>query len=144
VWSPLDLLGRFLDGDASSGTRAGVAFIAIGFIIAQLGTNIAANSISAGCDLTALLPRFINIRRGGYVAAFVGFVMCPWQLLSDSNSFASYLSAYSVFLSSIVRSFLLPRDLVLTLALTGRSYGHQLLDRRQAPRQGRRPLHPRE
>lgn len=68
VWSPLDLLGRFLDGDASSGTRAGVAFIAIGFIVAQLGTNIAANSISAGCDLTALLPRFINIRRGGYIA----------------------------------------------------------------------------
>jgi hypothetical protein len=27
--------------------------------------------------------------------------MCPWMLLKDSNSFASYLSAYSVFLSSI-------------------------------------------
>jgi NCS1 family nucleobase:cation symporter-1 len=49
-------------------------------------------------------PRLIaiqNIRRGGYVAAIVGLVMCPWQLLKDSNSFTSYLSAYSVFLSSI-------------------------------------------
>jgi len=27
--------------------------------------------------------------------------MCPWNLLKDSNSFTSYLSAYSVFLSSI-------------------------------------------
>jgi NCS1 family nucleobase:cation symporter-1 len=79
--------------------RAGVAFIAIAFIIAQIGTNIAANSISAGCDLTALAPRFITIRRGGYVAATVGFAMLPWRLLSSSNNFATYLSAYSVFLS---------------------------------------------
>jgi nucleobase:cation symporter-1, NCS1 family len=27
--------------------------------------------------------------------------MCPWNLLKDSNSFTTYLSAYSVFLSSI-------------------------------------------
>jgi len=27
--------------------------------------------------------------------------MCPWNLLSSSNKFTSYLSAYSVFLSSI-------------------------------------------
>ncbi|KAF8870175.1 permease for cytosine/purines, uracil, thiamine, allantoin-domain-containing protein [Infundibulicybe gibba] len=64
-------------------------------------TNISANSVSAGCDLTALFPRFINIRRGGYVAAVVGLCMLPWNLLKSSNSFTSYLSAYSVFLSSI-------------------------------------------
>lgn len=27
--------------------------------------------------------------------------MCPWHLLSSSNNFTTYLSAYSVFLSSI-------------------------------------------
>ncbi|TFL02698.1 permease [Pterulicium gracile] len=101
IWSPIDLLARFLDGNPSSATRFGVWFIAFSFVIAQLGTNISANSISAGCDLTALLPRYINIRRGGYIAAIVGFAICPWQLLQDSNSFTSYLSAYSVFLSSI-------------------------------------------
>ncbi|RPD56001.1 NCS1 nucleoside transporter family [Lentinus tigrinus ALCF2SS1-6] len=101
VWSPIDLLGKFLDGNPSHATRFGVWFIAASFIIAQLGTNISANSISAGCDLTALMPRFINIRRGGYVAAIVGLCMLPWNLLKSSNSFTSYLSAYSVFLSSI-------------------------------------------
>lgn len=82
-------------------------------------TNIAANSVSAGCDLTALFPRFIvraahmsavcmwitsldqNIRRGGYIAAIVGLCMLPWNLLKSSNNFTTYLSAYSVFLSSI-------------------------------------------
>lgn len=100
IWSPLDLLSRFLD-EGGSGTRVGVFFIAFAFALAQLGTNIAANSVSAGSDMTALLPRFINIRRGGYVCAAVGLAMCPWNLLSSSNNFTTYLSAYSVFLSSI-------------------------------------------
>lgn len=35
------------------------------------------------------------------MAAVVGFAILPWNLLKDSNRFTSYLSAYSVFLSSI-------------------------------------------
>ncbi|EER37486.1 uracil permease [Histoplasma capsulatum var. duboisii H88] len=100
VWNPLDLLGRFLDG-ASKGERFGVFIISTAFALAQLGTNISANSISAGTDMAALFPRFLSIRRGGYICAAVGFAMCPWHLLSTSNSFTTYLSAYSVFLSSI-------------------------------------------
>ncbi|KAG1862092.1 permease for cytosine/purines, uracil, thiamine, allantoin-domain-containing protein [Suillus subalutaceus] len=101
IWSPVDLLGMFLDDNPSPATRFGVWFIAFSFIIAQIGTNISANSVSAGCDLTALFPRFINIRRGGYIAAIVGLVMCPWNLVSSSSRFSSYMSAYSVFLSAI-------------------------------------------
>lgn len=108
VWNPLDLLRFFIQdgpnnpgGVGSSADRAGVFFIAATFVVAQLGTNIAANSISAGTDLTALLPRFINIRRGGYVCAIVGIAICPWQFLTSASNFTTYLSAYSVFLSSI-------------------------------------------
>ncbi|KIL63864.1 hypothetical protein M378DRAFT_79178 [Amanita muscaria Koide BX008] len=101
VWSPVTLLDMFLDGNPSHATRFGVWFISASFIIAQLGMNISANSISAGCDLTALFPRYINIRRGGYIAAIVGICMMPWNLLKSSNEFTNYLSAYSVFLSSI-------------------------------------------
>ncbi|KAF3194508.1 hypothetical protein TWF225_007041 [Orbilia oligospora] len=100
IWNPLDLLKFFLD-DGGTGTRVGVFFIATSFALAQLGTNIAANSVSAGTDMTALLPRFINIRRGGYICALVGIAMCPWNLLESTNNFTTYLSAYSVFLSSI-------------------------------------------
>lgn len=76
VWNPLNLLGLFLDG-ASSGQRFGIFVIALGFALAQLGTNISANSISAGTDLTALLPRYLNIRRGSYICAAIGLAMCP-------------------------------------------------------------------
>jgi NCS1 family nucleobase:cation symporter-1 len=76
VWNPLTLLGMFLKG-ASSAERFGIFVIAAGFALAQLGTNIAANSVSAGTNLTALLPRFCTIRRGGYLCAAIGLAMCP-------------------------------------------------------------------
>lgn len=100
VWDPLRLLARFID-DGGSAQRFGVFVIALAFALAQLGTNIAANSVSAGSDLTALLPRYVDIRRGGYLCAAVGLAMCPYNLLTSASSFTTYLSAYSVFLSSI-------------------------------------------
>lgn len=100
IWDPLELLGKFLD-DGGSAQRFGVFVIATSFALAQLGTNIAANSVSAATDMTALMPRYINIRRGSYICAAIGLAMCPYNLLTDSNKFTTYLAAYSVFLSSI-------------------------------------------
>lgn len=100
IWDPLDLLENFIN-DGGSAQRFGVFIIAMAFALAQLGTNIAANSVSAGTDMTALFPRYINIRRGGYICAAIGLAMCPYNLLTDANQFTTYLSAYSVFLSSI-------------------------------------------
>ena len=66
VLNPLDLLSLRLDrAPYDAGTRAGVFFISTSFALGQIGTNIAANVLSAGSDLTALLPRYMTIRRGG-------------------------------------------------------------------------------
>lgn len=59
------------------------------------------NSIPAGTDLTALLPKFINIRRGSYICALISLAICPWDLLSSSSKFTTALAAYAVFLSAI-------------------------------------------
>ena len=58
IWNPLDLLQKFLEEPNVGGaTRFGVFVIAAAFTLAQLGTNIAANSVSAGTDMAALMPR---------------------------------------------------------------------------------------
>lgn len=82
IWNPLDVLKKFLEG-ASSAERFGIFIISTGFALAQLGTNIAANSVSAGTDMTALLPRYLTIRRGAYICAAVGLAMCPVCLWSS-------------------------------------------------------------
>lgn len=99
-WNPLDVLSGLLN-QYDSKSRCGVFFISFGFVIAQIGTNISANSLSAGTDMTALLPKYINIRRGGFICAAIGFAICPWNLMTSSSMFTTYLSAYSVFLSAI-------------------------------------------
>lgn len=49
IWNPLDIMTFFLSEDPySPASRAGVFFISLAFIIAQLGTNIAANSVAVG------------------------------------------------------------------------------------------------
>lgn len=93
---PLDLLDRYVNA-GTSGDRAGVFFIAAAFALAQVGTNISANSISAGTDGSALLPRFVNIRRGGFICAAIAFCVCPWNFFTSSSNFTTYLSAYAVF-----------------------------------------------
>jgi NCS1 family nucleobase:cation symporter-1 len=100
IWDPLHLLERLVD-DGGSAQRFGTFVIALAFALAQLGTNIAANSVSAGTDMAALLPKYISIRRGGYICAIVGLVICPYNFLTSASTFTTYLSAYSVFLSSV-------------------------------------------
>lgn len=100
LWSPLDVLGKFLE-EYTPGNRAGVFFIGFAFALAQLGTNVSANSLSFGTDVTAILPKYMTIRRGSYLCAFLALAICPWKLTSSSSMFTTYLSAYSVFLSSI-------------------------------------------
>ena len=100
TWSPLDVLDNFLN-NYTPGNRAGSFFLALAFALAQLGTNISANSLSFGTDVTAVLPRFLNIRRGGYICAILALAIYPAKLNSSASKFTTYLSAYSVFLSSI-------------------------------------------
>lgn len=101
LWNPLEVLEAFILHNFTSGNRAGVFLIGLAFCLAQLGTNISANSLSFGTDVTAMLPKFLNIRRGSYICAAIAYCICPWQLMSSSSKFTTVLSAYSVFLSSI-------------------------------------------
>ncbi|KAJ3337558.1 hypothetical protein HDU93_000849 [Gonapodya sp. JEL0774] len=99
VFNPLDILVLRLNQDPfNATTRVGCFFIGACFWIGQIGTNIAANSLSAGSDGAALLPRYIDIRRGGFICACLALIVQPWRLV-QSDSFATYLGSYSVLLS---------------------------------------------
>jgi hypothetical protein len=75
LWDPLKLIGHW-------GNRAAVFFISFAFALGTLSTNVPANSLSAGSDMPALWPCYINIRCGQVICESLG----GWVLLSMGNS----------------------------------------------------------
>ncbi|KAF9477454.1 cytosine-purine permease [Pholiota conissans] len=92
LWDPLSLIDKW-------DNRAAAFFASFSFILATIGTNISANSLSAANDMTVLFPNYINIRRGQIICAFIGgWALCPWEILSSAPGFLSFMSGYTVFL----------------------------------------------
>ncbi|KDR74147.1 hypothetical protein GALMADRAFT_251034 [Galerina marginata CBS 339.88] len=92
LWDPLRLIDKW-------DNRAAAFFASFSFILATIGTNISANSLSAANDMTVLFPRYINIRRGQVICAIIGgWVLCPWEILVSAPGFLSFMSGYTVFL----------------------------------------------
>ncbi|KAI9730748.1 MAG: hypothetical protein M1834_005717 [Cirrosporium novae-zelandiae] len=93
-WDPMDLISNWTN-------RSCRFFVAFAFAIATLGVNISANSLSAANDLTALFPRYVNIRRGQLLCALFCWCLVPWKILASAGNFLNFMSAYSVFLGPI-------------------------------------------
>lgn len=98
IWNPIDIIRLWMETGGTGG-RVAAAFSAIGLIIVTLGINISANSISAANDLMAFAPRYINIRRGQLLAAFIGsWAFVPWKILASAQNFLAFLGGYTIFL----------------------------------------------
>jgi nucleobase:cation symporter-1, NCS1 family len=93
-WDPMALIAHW-------DSRAARFFAAFSFALACLGVNISANSLSAANDLMALMPRYINIRRGQLLCAILCWALVPWKILASAGSFLNFMSAYAIFLGPI-------------------------------------------
>lgn len=89
---------KWLADDYTPGARAAVFFAGVGLVVCQLAINTMDNAFSAGMDMAGLIPKYLNIRRGAYIALIISIAMCPWELLASASTFISVMSAYSVFL----------------------------------------------
>ncbi|KAI1617868.1 putative uracil permease [Exophiala viscosa] len=99
LWAPYDLLSALQSHyHNSSRSRAAVAFASLSFLVAQFGMVVANNGVSAGIDLSALMPRYFTIRRGMLLMSALAFIVQPWQLLNGASKFLTVLGGYGVFL----------------------------------------------
>ena len=98
IWDPLALAAQW-HGPAG---RCGAFFVGFTWVVAQIGTNLSANVISASNDLTNLFPKYINIRRGVIVITITaGWIMVPWKIVHSAESLLSFMSGLSIFLCPI-------------------------------------------
>ncbi|KAJ6096195.1 hypothetical protein N7486_006941 [Penicillium sp. IBT 16267x] len=110
IWSPLTFLDKLMDGERyTHGNRAACAFISMAFVYSTVFSAIFENSIPAGNDIAALMPRYITIKRGFFICAVLSYAICPWYLLSTAAIFITFLSSYQIFLYSNLRLYLIRR-----------------------------------
>jgi len=86
-WDPLKLIDQW-------DNRACAFLTSLVFVLSTLSANISANSLSVGNDMAALYPRYLNIRRGQVICAFLGgWALCSWKILArwEHRSFGLYL-----------------------------------------------------
>ncbi|CAD0084346.1 unnamed protein product, partial [Aureobasidium vineae] len=89
-WNVWDLLDVILDHHFSAGARTGIFFIALVFFFGVFVTNIGANSLPFGADMTGLT-----------LCAVLGVVVQPWQLMANASAFLSFLGSYNIFMAPL-------------------------------------------
>ncbi|KAI1338686.1 permease for cytosine/purines, uracil, thiamine, allantoin-domain-containing protein [Xylariaceae sp. FL0016] len=98
LWDPMAIVDHW----TSPGGRAAAFFVALAFLVANIGINISANSVSVAVDLTTLFPRYLNLRRAQYVCAVLGaWAMTPWNILASAESLLTFMDGYSIWLAPI-------------------------------------------
>ncbi|KAL4881909.1 permease for cytosine/purines, uracil, thiamine, allantoin-domain-containing protein [Aspergillus karnatakaensis] len=72
------------------------------WMLAQISCDLSANAVPFGHDIMAILPGWINVRRGAILCLLLGaWAMVPWLIVNSASKFLTFMSAYGVFLSSI-------------------------------------------
>jgi NCS1 family nucleobase:cation symporter-1 len=106
LWNPWDLCTEILDRHWNAGARAAIAFASMGWLLSVYASNLGVNLFCFGADVTAILPRWLNIRRGMYLCYILGLLIWPWKILQSSTTFLRFLGGYSIFLAPLVGIFI--------------------------------------
>ncbi|KAL5334018.1 permease for cytosine/purines, uracil, thiamine, allantoin-domain-containing protein [Aspergillus crustosus] len=94
TWNPLEVAVLW-------DNRAAQFFASTCWLLAAIGTNISANSVSFSNDLALWFPKYIDTRRGAYVCALLSILSMPWYIQNSAASFSAFLGGYSLFLGAL-------------------------------------------
>jgi nucleobase:cation symporter-1, NCS1 family len=94
LWDPVDVASRM--------TGAGVLVALLILLIDTVSVNLAANMVGPAYDFSALAPRHISYRTGGYLTAGIALAMMPWKILESTQGYIfTWLIGYSALLGPI-------------------------------------------
>ena len=99
------IYGKALWDPVALSQNIGGIGVMIGLLIITVDTvsvNIAANLVGPAYDFSALWPRRISYRTGGYITAGIGLLMMPWKLLEKTDGYIFvWLTGYGALLGPI-------------------------------------------
>jgi NCS1 family nucleobase:cation symporter-1 len=94
IWDPVDLSSRMTGG--------AVLIALVILLIDTVSVNLAANLVGPAYDFSALNPKMISYKTGGYITAMIAIVMMPWKILESTQGYIfTWLIGYSALLGPI-------------------------------------------
>ena len=82
--------------------HAAVRIALIILLIDTVSVNVAANLVGPAYDFSALWPRKISYKVGGYITASIALVMMPWKILASTQGYIfTWLIGYSALLGPV-------------------------------------------
>jgi NCS1 family nucleobase:cation symporter-1 len=94
LWDPVDVASRM--------TGAAVLVALLILLIDTVSVNLAANLVGPAYDFSALAPKHVSYKAGGYITAGIALVMMPWKILETTQGYIfTWLIGYSALLGPI-------------------------------------------
>ena len=94
LWDPVDLASRM--------TGAAVLIALIVLLIDTVSVNLAANLVGPAYDFSALSPRRISYKVGGYITVGIAIAIMPWKILESTQGYIfTWLIGYSALLGPV-------------------------------------------
>lgn len=70
-------------------------------LMTTISTNATSNIIPAAYQLSALLPKWINYKRGVVIASVLSVVIMPWKMMENEDSIFLFLNAIGAILGPV-------------------------------------------
>jgi nucleobase:cation symporter-1, NCS1 family len=94
LWDPVDLASRM------SGVAVLISLIVL--LIDTASVNLAANLVGPAYDFSALSPRHISYKTGGYITVAIAIAIMPWKILESSHGYVfTWMIGYSALLGPV-------------------------------------------
>lgn len=94
IWDPVDLASRM--------TGVAVLLALTVLLVDTVSVNLAANLVGPAYDFSALSPKYISYKTGGYITAAIAIAMMPWKILESTQGYIfTWLVGYSALLGPI-------------------------------------------
>ena len=71
------------------------------FLMTTISTNATGNIIPAAYQLSALLPKHINYKRGVIIASIISALILPWRFMSDGGAIIQFLNLIGALLGPV-------------------------------------------
>ena len=83
-------------------TGAAVLIALIVLLIDTVSVNLAANLVGPAYDFSALAPKQVSYRTGGFITAGIALAMMPWKILESTQGYIfTWLIGYSALLGPV-------------------------------------------